>query len=99
MNARLAVAFLSVLTSTGCIIVGSGGGTGGGGGGIAKSGDVSFSWTFGGKTCAQNSQIANVILTIPGETLNKNGVYTCLDSTSHPGVTLFDFAPGSYTYS
>ncbi len=106
MNARLAVAFLSLVASTGCIIVpggggsggGSGGGAGGGGGG-GKSGNVVFSWTFGGKTCGQSSSVNSVVIDIPGETLNMNGVYPCLDNTSYPGVTLKNFLPGSYNYS
>ena len=89
MNARLAVAFLSVLTSSACIIVSS----------PSKSGNVTFSWTFGGKTCAQNPQVRSLVIKIPGETLNKDGVYDCLDSTSYPGVTLKNFLPGSYTYT
>lgn len=107
MNARLAVAFLAVITSTGCIIVpggggggGSGGGSGGsgGGGGTRRSGDLTFSWTFAGKACAEVPQVKSLVIKIPGETLSNGGVYPCL-ANNYPGVTLFNFVGGSYSYT
>jgi len=100
MNARLWVAFLAVMGSTGCIIV-AGGGTGGGaggGGGTAKRGDVTFTWSFAGQQCNQVPAVKSVRVTIPGQTLDNAGVFPCLVA-DYPGIVLKDFAPGKYDFT
>ncbi len=97
MNARLVVAFLALVSSTGCIIVGTGG-TGGGGGQVLRSGNVTFTWSFAGATCNQASSVKSVRVSIPGQTLMNNGVYPCL-VVDYPGVVLKDFAGGTYTFT
>jgi len=89
MNTKLAIPFLAVLMAVqGCIINGGGG---------PRDGDVTFSWTFFGQTCS-TAGVASVRITIPGETLANNGLYTC-ESNGYPGIVLHDFYGGSYTYS
>ncbi|HEY8211837.1 MAG TPA: hypothetical protein VIG99_30355 [Myxococcaceae bacterium] len=89
MNTKLAIPFLAVLAlAQGCIIVG---------GNDPHRGNVTFSWTFQGQTCAQ-AGVANVLITIPGETLDNGGMYPCA-SNGYPGIVLHNFAGGSYTYT
>ena len=102
MNLRTFATFLvATLVSTGCVIHtggGGGGGAGGGGGGTALPGNVTFQWSFGGGTCAQNPSVASVQITIPGQTLQNSGVYPCL-SNNFPGIVLHDFAAGTYSFT
>jgi hypothetical protein len=89
MNTKLAIPFLAVLAlAQGCIIVGPGG---------KDPGDVTFSWTFYGQSCAA-AGVDSVHITIPGETLENNGVYPCT-SNGYAGIVLHDFAGGGYTYT
>src|SRR5690242_14109128 len=94
MNARVVVAFFAVaVASTGCIFVsGSGGGT------SRRSGDVTFTWSFAGNACNQVPDVKSVRLTFPGQTLENNGVYSCLVN-AYPGIVLKNFAPGTYDYT
>ncbi len=101
MNGRLLAAFLLCAVTTGCIIkTGGGGGAGGGGGTIVqpRPGNVTFTWSFGGKTCAETPGVSTVVITIPGQTLANGGAYPCL-SNNYPGIVLNDFQPGSYTFT
>jgi hypothetical protein len=89
MNIKLAIPFLAVLAfAQGCIVVGPPG---------PNPGDVTFSWTFYGQSCAA-AGVASVHITIPGETLENSGVYTC-ESNGYPGIVLHNFNGGTYTYS
>lgn len=98
MNARLLVAFLAVMGSTGCIFVAGGGGSGGGGGTSRHPGDVTYSWSFAGKQCNQVPEVKSVKITIAGQTLDNGGVFPCLIN-DYPGIVLKDFAGGTYDYT
>ncbi|MBI3180867.1 MAG: hypothetical protein HYZ28_01850 [Myxococcales bacterium] len=98
MNARALIAFLAILGMTGCIIVDRGGG-----GTVPpppppKPGDVTFTWSFAGKSCNEVSQVRSVFIDIPGEQLQNNGVYPCL-ANNYPGIVLHDFNPGTYSFT
>ncbi len=90
MNKKLAIPFLAAVMAAaqGCIFVG---------GGNNNPGDVTFSWTFYGRSCSDVG-VASVRITIPGESLQNNGVYPCV-SNGYPGIVLHDFDEGSYTYT
>ncbi len=91
MNARIAAAALSMLMGTGCIVVnGSGGGTG-------SSGDITLLWSFGGKTCTQ-AGVASVQVTMPGVTLEDNGVLPC-SANGTQGAVLEKFKAGTYAFT
>ncbi|MCC6335425.1 MAG: hypothetical protein IT380_15720 [Myxococcales bacterium] len=90
MNARvrflsLAVAAAAVMSGSGCVCV------------SGVRGDVSFLWTFNGKTCAQSPEVASVTLRIPGQTLMNDGVYSCTNGGAD-GIKLLNFRPGAYSY-
>ena len=89
MNTKLSFPFLAILAlAQGCIIVGPGG---------PNSGNVTFAWTFLQASCSY-AGVASVHITIPGETLDNNGVYAC-NSNGYDGIVLHDFAPGQYIYT
>lgn len=67
------------------------------GGGSAGSANITFTWSFDGRTCAQAS-IQTVVITMPGEQLQNAGRFACT-SGAQDGITLDDFYPGSYPYS
>lgn len=99
MNSRLLIAFLCITTmATGCIINDSGGGCNSCRPPPAQSGDATFLWTFGGLRCDQARDVYGVNITIPGEQLLNNGNYAC-STNGVDGITLHDFAPGSYPYT
>src|SRR5687768_3558018 len=88
MNKLLRIGFLSLLALfQGCIYYGDG----------ARSGDVTFYWTFWGDSCA-DAGVESVKITIAGEPLEDNGYYPCLNAGA-PGITLHDFRPGTYSYT
>lgn len=100
MNAKTLGAFLVALLVQGCIIVKDGGGGGGGGGNPpppAQPGDVTFTWSFSGGTCMDVPDVKSVHISIPGEELQNGGYYPCL-ANNYPGIVLFDFAPGTYSF-
>jgi hypothetical protein len=90
MNSRLLLAFLCLVSvSTGCVIVDDG---------PRAPGDVSFLWTFNGLRCDQARDVYGVNISIPGEALLNNGKYAC-STAGVDGITLHDFAPGSYSFN
>jgi hypothetical protein len=102
VNARIAAALLALMTSTGCIFLpygGGGGGTGGGSGGSGGSvpGDLTLTWTFNGRSCA-TAGVSTVRVVVDGETLQNDGVYSCL-TDNYPGIRLNDFRARTYTFS
>ncbi len=97
MNARLWVAFLAVMGSTGCIVVAGSGGTGGGGG-SRRPGDVTFTWSFAGKECNQASEVKSVKITIPGQSLENAGVYPCSQAGVSDVYINFVDAQGNLVY-
>lgn len=96
MPSKIAALALLMLTQAGCIFVPWGGGGGGGGGG-GVAGDVTFTWSFDGRTCAA-AGVSTVAIAIDGESLQNNGVYSCL-TDNYPGIQLNNFRPRTYTYS
>jgi len=57
------------------------------------SGDINVLWSFAdGDNCAD---IQSVQVSIPGESLDNGGIFGCTNSGTQ-GITLFDFAGGSY---
>lgn len=61
-------------------------------------GDVTFAWTFTGLDCAAMPEVADVRITIPGESLAQDGIYACR-SAGFDGITLHDFVGGTYAYT
>jgi hypothetical protein len=84
MSSRLLIAFFCIASAlTGC--------------GGPQPGDVSFLWTFSGLRCDQVRDVAGVNITIPGEVLANNGRFAC-STAGVDGITLHDFAPGTYAF-
>lgn len=73
-----------------------GGNVGGGTAGGTTRGNMSLRWTLDSQGCALVPQVVNVRVTIPGETLQNNGVFPC-SASGIDGITLLNFAAGSYT--
>lgn len=95
MNSRLLIAFLCIASfSTGCIIEDNGCSTCH----AAQGGDATFLWTFNGLRCDQARDVYGVNITIPGEALLNGGKYAC-STAGVDGITLHDFAPGTYTFT
>jgi len=64
----------------------------------SEPGNVTFAWSFAGASCAQDRRIDQVLVTIPGESLDNGGYYPC-SQNGYDGITLHDFAPGTYDFS
>lgn len=82
----LLVSLAASLLGSGCIVVTPG----------SQRGDILLEWTFAGQTCSAVG-VANVRLSIPGETLENGGLFPC--SSNVQPVTLHDFRSGSYAYT
>jgi hypothetical protein len=63
----------------------------------ADPGDITFSWSFAGASCADAPEVSTVRVVIPGEILQNDGYFPCLVG-GYPGVVLHDFAPGTYSF-
>jgi hypothetical protein len=64
----------------------------------AQPGNVTFLWTLSGLRCDQARDVSGVNVTIPGESLANGGKYAC-NTAGADGITLHDFAPGSYNFN
>ncbi|MGQ0507994.1 MAG: hypothetical protein ACT4TC_22040 [Myxococcaceae bacterium] len=97
MNLKTLIALCLGLAqlATGCIVVGGGGN---GGYSSASPGDVTFTWSFVGDTCADHPEIKSIIVDIPGEALQNDGYYPCT-ANNYPGIVLHNFAGGPYDYN
>lgn len=62
-----------------------------------NGGNITFSWSFAGRSCAQTS-VDTVVVTMPGEYLQNDGRYPC-STSSRDGITLTNFLPGNYAYA
>jgi len=91
MNKLLIAAFLALCLGPGCIFYGNNNP------GLAP-GDVTFLWTFFGDSCQATEEVSSVRVEIPGEELENNGVYGCLNG-GYAGITLHDFVGGNYSYT
>ncbi|MBL9038333.1 MAG: hypothetical protein JNG84_07465 [Archangium sp.] len=86
-----AFALTAVMSGSGCVCVIDG---------TNRSGNITYLWTFGGQPCAVVRDVATVRISMPGQVLQNGGVYGCLNGTpGTPGITLFDFRPGTYQYT
>lgn len=65
---------------------------------LSVPGDVTFGWSFAGRSCAQLPEVRSVVVGIPGESLANGGVYPC-SSGGYDGIRLAGFAPGSYGFT
>jgi hypothetical protein len=62
-------------------------------------GDITFTWTFnGGRGCATVPDVTQVRITIPGQSLQNNGVYGCVNAGT-AGIKLLAFRAGTYSYT
>lgn len=93
MNKKPLLSFLTMLSFlTGCTV------HCGGGHPTPQPADVTFHWTFVGKSCADLPEIQTIQIDIPGEALDNNGAYPC-ESNNYPGIVLHTFAPGTYNFT
>ncbi|MBI5542296.1 MAG: hypothetical protein HY901_00280 [Deltaproteobacteria bacterium] len=64
-------------------------------------GDITFTWTFAGHSCAQAYDVDRVHVTLDGpsgrQQLESDGYFKC-SPAGIDGIRLLDFAPGSYTF-
>lgn len=99
MNVRILAAFLCLATLSGCIIHQDDND-----GPCCNTpppqrspGDVTFLWTLQDLRCDEARDVKGINIRIPGETLANGGKYDC-STAGVDGITLHDFAPGSYTF-
>jgi hypothetical protein len=83
------VVAVAVMSASGCICVT---------GPTGSNGDISFTWTFNGRTCMQSQDIQTIVVQIPGQTLQNDGRYGCVNGGS-AGIRLLNFRPGTYNYT
>ena len=84
------IAAFALLSSTGCIFTTTPSGT---------PGDLTFTWTFAGtRQCFEVPEVTQISVQIPGQTLQNNGVFGCLNSNT-AGIKLLNFRAGTYTYT
>jgi hypothetical protein len=96
MNSRVLLAFLCIASfSTGCIIVDDDHPNHPNP--PRNPGDVTFIWTLDGLRCDEARDVYGVNIRIPGEALHNDGEYAC-STAGVDGITLHDFAPGSYSF-
>lgn len=95
MNARtrvlnLAVVALFLAVSSGCVVVKNNP--------KPHNGNITLLWSFGGSKCFQVQGVTRVHIVMPGQTLAQSGIYPCTANNTD-GVTLLNFAPGTYPYT
>ncbi len=93
MNARnrflfLAAAAAVFMSATGCVCVVEG----------RQRGDITFLWSFGGRSCLEVPNVTQVRIAIPNQTLQNDGVYPCLVNNT-AGIVLQNFRAGTYSYT
>lgn len=98
LNAKLLVAFLALSTLGGCIYHDYDDHGPARPAPVTYPGDVTLSWSFGGYTCSQAPEVRGVHVVVNGEVLENDGYFPCLVD-GYPGITLYDFVPGAYSYS
>lgn len=80
---------VAMLMASGCLFVS---------GPTRSPGNISFLWTFNGRTCMQSQDITAIQIQIPGQTLENGGRYNCVNGGT-AGIKLLNFQGGSYTYT
>ncbi len=92
-HSRLSSKFLAVaalaLAASGCIITPTPTGS---------NGDITFTWSLNGRMCGQAPEVTQVVIQIPGQTLQNQGVYGC-NNGGTDGIKLLNFRPGTYSYT
>jgi hypothetical protein len=63
---------------------------------LSEGNTLTLSWSFAGFSCAQ-AGVATVVVTMPGQTLQNAGRYSCSNS-GFEGITLTQFTYGTYAY-
>jgi len=93
MNFRAALPFLALaaLALSGCV-------TGNRPNDNRAAGDVNFTWSLAGRSCAENTHVREIRISIPGERLENGGVYACAPN-GVMGIILHDFRGGTYSYT
>lgn len=82
-------AVAALISTSGCIFTT---------GPTGSNGDITFTWTFNGRTCMQSQEVTQIAIQIPGQTLQNNGLYSCVNGGT-AGIKLLNFRPGTYTYT
>ena len=85
------IAAVALMSSTGCVFSNTPTPTG-------RSGDITFTWQFAGRQCFEVPEVVQVAVSIPGQTLQNNGVYGCLNANAG-GIKLLNFRAGTYSYT
>ena len=83
------IALAAVMSASGCICVTTPTGI---------NGDITFKWSFNGRTCMQSQELSQIVVRIPGQTLQNGGVYPCT-TANVDGIKLLNFRPGTYNYT
>ena len=83
------IAAAALVSSTGCIFTTTPSGT---------PGDITFTWKFGNRQCFEVPEVSQVAIRIPGQTLQNQGVFPCLNSGT-AGIKLLNFRAGTYSYT
>src|SRR3990167_7179919 len=83
------IAVTALAASTGCVIQTTP---------PANPGNITFTWTFSGRQCFEVPEVVQISVQIPGQTLQNNGIYGCLNANT-AGIKLLDFRPGKYSYT
>lgn len=95
MNLKLASTFLAVglVALSGCVVQNDPNPNP-----SLRAGDVNFTWSLAGRTCAENTHISEIRIRIPGESLASGGIYPCAPNGTM-GIILHDFHGGTYSYT
>lgn len=86
---KFAVAAAAALAFSSCIITTTPTGL---------NGDITFTWTFAGRRCFEVPEVARVVVQIPGQVLQNEGVFDCTTGGT-AGIRLLNFRPGTYSYT
>ncbi len=64
-----------------------------------NKGDIIFTWTFNnGGSCARVPDVTQITIAIPGQTLQNNGRFGCVNAGT-AGIKLLNFRAGTYSYT
>ena len=83
------LAATALVSTTGCIFTTTPLGT---------PGDITLTWRFGNRQCFEVPEVTQIAVQIPGQTLENNGVFGCLNANT-AGIKLLNFQAGTYSYT